>query len=285
VRNATPTRTAKLILIAAALAVIGVIAPVALNFSKLYARVYEDRRFPALSRYALEPTPGFVLVGSSMTFRLYEGYFQTRLRNLSISGGSPLTGLAILASYPSVPRIVLVETNIMSRPIESELVEQFRQNDDAAPFRWFKPYRAAISWTYYWLKFRSEDVAKLIASPPATYDNAAPIHEATDEFAANSTDQAMADNTRTMKNLVAALENRGCKVYFYELPYPGNLGSSHFAVTARRLTHEAFPDPEKWPQVNYHLPELRWVDAAHLDERSAAIVAREMDRVLTTVLQ
>ena len=219
------------------------------------------------------------LVGSSMTFRIYEGYFKTRLRNVSISGGSPLTGLAILASYPSVPHVVLVETNIMSRAAESELIEKFGKNDAAAS-RWFEPYRAAISLVYYWLKFKSENVAELRSSAPATYDISASLHQAAEEFASTGTDEAMAENTRTMKRLVSTLESRGCKVYFYELPYPGNLATSHFALTARTLMHDAFPDPKRWPQFDYHLPELRWVDAAHLDERSAAIVAQEMDRVL-----
>jgi hypothetical protein len=80
-----------------------------------------------------------------------------------------------------------------------------------------------------------------------------------------------------MKQLVSAIQNRGSKVYFFELPYPDKLGESHFAVTARTLMHEAFPDPTQWPRFDYHLPELRWVDASHMDERSAATVAREMD--------
>ena len=115
----------RLILIATTVMTCAVITPVHLNFSSLYARVYDDRRFPALSRYALEPTPDIALVGSSMTARLYEGYFNTRLRNISTSGGSPLTGLAILASYPSLPRVAFVEMNVMSRQVDSDLVEKF----------------------------------------------------------------------------------------------------------------------------------------------------------------
>jgi hypothetical protein len=271
--------TVRTVLIATVLMTCAVVAPVLLNFSSLYARVYNDRRFPALSRYALEPTPDIVLVGSSMAFRLYEGYFQTKLRNISISGGSPLTGLAILASYPSLPHVVLVEMNVMSRQVDSDVVENFGKND-AAAFRWFRPYRAAISWVYYWLKYRPENVAELTSSPPATYDISASLHQAADEYASKGIDEPMAENTQTMKRLVSTLESRGCKVYFYELPYPGNLATSHFAVTARTLMHDAFPDPKQWPQLDYHRQELRWVDAAHLDERSAAIVAREMDRVL-----
>ena len=272
-------RTASHILIAIVLVIAAVTAPVLLNFSSLYPRIYDDRRFPALSRYALEPTPDIALVGSSMTFRIYERYFKTRLRNVSISGGSPLTGLAILASYPSVPPIVLVETNIMSRVPESELIEKFGDNA-AAPFRWFRPYRAVISFVYFWLKYRAEDVAALRNSTPATYDIATSVEQAATEYARSNFDGAMAENTQTMVRLVSTLEARGCKVYFYELPYPENLGSSHFAVTARTLVHGAFPNPEQWPRLDYPLPSLRWVDAAHMDERSAAIVAQQMDGIL-----
>jgi hypothetical protein len=272
-------RTVRYILMAIALAIAAILAPVLLDFSSLYPRIYDDRRFPALSRYALEPTPDIALVGSSMTFRIYEGYFRTRLRNISISGGSPLTGLAILASYPSVPHVVLVETNIMSRAAESGLIEKFGKND-AAPFQWFRPYRAVISFVYYWLKYKSEDVAALRNSAAATYDISASVEQAAAEYARSDFDGAMAENTQTMAHLVSTLEARGCKVYFYELPYPENLGNSHFAVTSRTLAHRAFPDPERWPQLDYHLSSLRWVDAAHMDERSAALVARQMDGVL-----
>jgi hypothetical protein len=271
--------TASYILIAIALVLAAVMAPVLLNLSSLYPRVYDDRRFPALSRYALERTPDIALVGSSMTFRIYEGYFRTRLRNVSISGGSPLTGLAILASYPSVPHVVLVETNIMSRAAESELIEKFGKND-AASFQWFRPYRAVISLVYYWIKYKSENVVALRNSAPATYDISASVEQAAAEYARSNFDSAMADNTQTMLRLVSALQQRGCKVYFYELPYPGNLANSHFAVTARTLVHRAFPNPEQWPQLDYPVASLRWVDAAHMDERSAAIVAQQMDGLL-----
>src|SRR5258708_8847760 len=71
-----------------------------------------------------------------MSFRLYEGYFKTPLRNLSIGGGSPATGLWIISSYRSLPKIILVETNILSRPIDTALVEAFG-NNPSEPFKWF----------------------------------------------------------------------------------------------------------------------------------------------------
>jgi hypothetical protein len=268
-------------LIVALLALLACIVPVLLNYSQLYQRVYDDRRFPALSRYALEPIPEVALVGSSMIFRVYEGYFQTRLRNVAIGGGSPITGLAIIASYPTLPRIIVVETNILSRPLDPALVEKFG-NNDAAPFRWFRPYRVAISYIYYWLKYKSEsdNVARLPRQPPSSYDIKASLDETEVEYGSHGFDEQMAANTEALRGLVKSLEGRGCRIYFVELPYPGNLGDSHFAQTARSLAHKAFPDREQWPEIDYHLPELRWVDASHMDERSAIIVADEIDGFL-----
>jgi len=258
--------------------------PVLWHYSQLYARIYDDRRFPALSRYSVEPTSEVALVGSSMIFRVYEGYFQTRLRNVAIVGGSPITGLAIIASDPALPRIIVVETNILSRPVDPALVEKFG-NDAAAPFRWFKPYRVAVSYIYYWLKYKSEsdNVARLPRQPPSSYDIKTSLDATEVEYDSHGFDRQMAENAETLRRQVADLESRGCRIYFVELSYPGNLGNSHFAQTARSLAHKAFPDREKWPEIDYHLPELRWVDASHMDERSAIIVAKEIDGFLGRV--
>ena len=64
-----------------------------------------------------EPMPDIVLVGSSLTFRLKEEYFATRgLRNLALAGGSPVTGLEIVANQPRLPQYILVEANVSPDP-------------------------------------------------------------------------------------------------------------------------------------------------------------------------
>jgi hypothetical protein len=251
---------------------------VAANFPALYARVRMDRSYPALSRYVFETTPDLVLVGSSMTYRLYEDYFRAPVRNLAVSGGSPLTGLAIIASYDKLPRTVLVETNIMARPLDDALVSAFGRND-GEPFLWFRPTRALISKIYYWIKYRPQavDAATLLQGPPEDHDIAASVSEAEQEYAGDAQDAAMARNIETMRDLVHQLERRGCRVMFFEMPFPPPLNESHYAVQARTLTRAAFPDG-RWIDTGASEPELRWVDASHLDERSAAIVARELDR-------
>jgi hypothetical protein len=237
-----------------------------------YARVKMDRSFPALSRYEFEQTPDVALVGSSMTFRLYEGYFKTPVRNLAIGGGSPLTGLAIIASYKSLPHTILVETNIMSRPVDDALVAAFGAADPS----WVKPLRAAISAIYYRVKLKSEaaNVEQLPRMEPGEYDISASV-ETTKAAFKDGLQIDTAVNTAEMKRLVADLEKRGCKVMFYELPYPRDLAETNFARTARAITRAAFPD-ESWLSID-NIDQLRWVDAAHMDERSAIIVAHQIE--------
>jgi hypothetical protein len=277
-RNARYFRT--FTIVAIVLVVVSVV-PVLWHYPQLYARVLEDRRFPALSRYALEPVPEIVLVGSSMMFRIYEGYFRAPLRNVAIGGGSALTGLAIIASYSKLPRVIVVDANILSRPVDQALVANFG-NNDAEPFAWFRPYRVAISYVYYWLKYTSErdNVATLPQQQPADYDIKTSLDETEAEYAKPGVAAPMAENTEALQRLVAQVESRGSRVYFLELPYPGNLGQSNYAVTARSLAQKAFPDRGKWPAINYRLSELRWVDASHMDARSVIIVAQEIDGFL-----
>ena len=278
-RHAGKSRTS--VIIALLLLAISAV-PVLWNYPQLYARVWEDRRFPALSRYALESVPEVALVGSSMMFRINEGYFSNPVRNIAIGGGSPLTGLALIASYPKLPRIIVVEINILARPVDTALVEKFG-NNAAEPFAWFRPYRVAISWIYYWLKNKSEDenVAQLPRQPPSSYDIKAFLAEAEAGYANAESWALLAGNVEVLQALVAALESRGSRIYFLELPYPGNLGRSKYAVTARTQARKAFPDPSQWPDIKYDVSELRWVDAAHLDERSGIIVARAIDGLLS----
>jgi hypothetical protein len=249
------------------------------NFSSLYERVKLDRSFPTLSRYAFERTPRIAMVGSSMSFRIYEGYFSTPLRNLSIGGGSPATGLAIVGSYQSLPELILVETNILSRPIEQNLVDAFGSNT-SEPYQWFRPARAVISWIYRWTKYKSEaeNVKQLPLLRPETYDIEQNVNATIEEYAGKNWDAIMRPHMRELATQVQELERRGCKVLLFELPTAPQLRDNEYVRVARKLTKEAFPEEVRWLEISDQ--ELRWVDASHFDERSAILVARQIDRHL-----
>jgi len=250
------------------------------NLPMLYERVKLDRSYPALSRYIFERTPDTVLAGTSMTLRISEGYFSIPLRNVSISGRSSLTGLSIIASYQSLPSLILVEVNVMSWGVDPVYVEQFGKND-AESYRWFRPARALISYVYHWIKHKSEsnNVARLPLLEPSEYEISDELNAAREEYDNPGFDKLIKLDTDTLKQLVTDLESRGSKVLLYELPYPGNLGESRYATTVRGLARETFP-AEKWLKLRLPTDQLRWTDAAHLDPRSAIIVAKEIESAI-----
>ena len=85
-----------------------------------------DGTLITFNRYVSEPIPDVVLVGSSLTFRLKEEYFETPgLRNLALAGGSPVTGLEIVANQPRLPKLILVEANVLSRATDTAMVERY----------------------------------------------------------------------------------------------------------------------------------------------------------------
>ena len=107
------------------------------------ATTTRDGTLITLGRYLREPVPDIVLVGSSMAFRLKEEYFAApKLRNLALAGGSPVTGLEIVANQPALPGIILVEANVLSRPTDAALVERYSRGDTEPLF--FRPVRAAM---------------------------------------------------------------------------------------------------------------------------------------------
>src|SRR6202012_2631180 len=132
------------------------------NNLQVPATTTRDGTLITLNRYAREPVPDVVLVGSSLTFRLKEEYFATpRLRNLALAGGSPVTGLEIVANQPRLPKLVLIETNVLSRPPDAALVEKYSHGGDAAPL-FFRPVRIAVAAYENWLH------------APSTHDQVAP---------------------------------------------------------------------------------------------------------------
>ena len=86
------------------------------NGLQLPSTTTRDGTLITLNRYANEPIPDVVLVGSSLTFRLKEEYFATPDFEIwRLPEVPPVTGLEIVANQPRLPRIVLVEANVLSR--------------------------------------------------------------------------------------------------------------------------------------------------------------------------
>ena len=260
------------------------------NGLQLPSTTTRDGTLITLNRYAKEPIPDVVLVGSSLTFRLKEEYFATpRLRNLALAGGSPVTGLEIVANQPRLPRIVLVEANVLSRPTDTTLVERYSRSVDAEPV-FFRPIRTAVaayeSWVHAPLSHTQVSFAlsRLLAQPPSDFDNRIYADRALQQFNAEDPTLAARMNIKRIEQLIPAVEQRGARVLLFELPYSDQLEDSRSAKITREIVHTKFPDPERWLHIDSTRRELRWADGVHLDERSAVIATQSIERALTSLL-
>jgi hypothetical protein len=238
-----------------------------------------------LSRYLREPVPDIVLVGSSLTKRLKEEYFAVpRLRNLALAGGSPVTGMEIVANQPRLPGIVVVEANILNRRTDAELVERYSRAETAPLF--FRPVRTAVA-VYEQRRHPSptrEQIAiglrELIARPPSDFDNRAYIDLTRQQYDSEDPTGESRSNSIRIGQLIRNMEQRGARVVLFEVPYAEPVEHARFTVVTREIIHAAFPDPKRWLPVDVNRAELRWTDGAHLDERSAVIVAQALERAM-----
>jgi hypothetical protein len=251
------------------------------------ATTTRDGALITLSRYLREPVPDIVLVGSSIAFRLKEEYFATPgLRNLALAGGSPVTGLEIVANQPQLPKFILVETNVLARPTDAALLERYSRGD-TEPF-FFRPVRAAVAayeqrrhapLTYEQV---APDLRRLVTQPPSDFDNRIYADRALQQFNAEDPAAAARLNVKRIEELIRTVEQRGTRVFLFELPYSEPIESSRFAAATRETVHAAFPDSSRWLPVDASRSELRWADGVHLDERSAVIVTQALERALAS---
>jgi hypothetical protein len=248
-----------------------------------------DGTLITLNRYTREPIPDVVLVGSSLTFRLKEEYFTTpRLRNLALAGGSPVTGLEIVANQPRLPEIILIEANVLSRSTDDALVAKYSRADYVQPL-FFRPIRTAVA--AYENRLHSplnhahvaSSLHHLVEQPPSDFDNRIYVDRALEQSNAEDPTLAVQANVKRIQQLIPAIERKGSRVLFFELPCSAQLEGSRSAKVTHEIIHAAFPEPGQWLHIEYVRAELRWADGVHLDERSAVIVTQSIDKALSSL--
>ena len=245
-----------------------------------------DGSLITLNRYATEPIPEVVLVGSSLTFRLKEEYFATtRLRNLALAGGSPVTGLEIVANQPRLPKIILVETNVLSRATDDAFVARYSRRGNTESL-FFRPVRTAVAsyenWRHAPVTHAQAALAhaRLLAQPPSDFDNQVYVDRAVHQANTEDPTAATQINVQRIQQLTLTLEQRGARVQLFQLPLSKELENARFANITGDIVHARFPDSDRWLKIDVPRSELRWADGVHLDERSAFIVVQSIDRAI-----
>lgn len=245
-----------------------------------------DGSLVTLNRYAREPTPDIVLVGSSVMWRLKEEYFsRPQVRNLALAGGSPVTSLNILAERRSLPKIILIETNVLTRAPDTALIEKFSGGVGAETL-FLRPIRAATAAYETW-NHATPDPAqaraqqdRLLSEPPSTFDNKIYLDRAVEQMNVEDPTKPTGTNVALIRTLIADLQRRGTRALLVHIPFAPEIEESRFVRATKEIVDQAFPDPGRWLPINPPMSELRWADGVHLDERSALLVVRAIESAL-----
>lgn len=245
-----------------------------------------DGSLVTLNRYAREPTPNIVLVGSSVMWRLKEEYFsRPQVRNLALAGGSPVTSLNILAERRSLPKIILIETNVLTRAPDTALIEKFSGGVGAETL-FLRPIRAATAAYETW-NHATPDPAqaraqqdRLLGEPPSTFDNKIYLDRAVEQMNVEDPTKPTRTNVALIRTLIEDLQRRGTRALLIHIPFAPEIEESRFVRTTKEIVDQAFPDRALWLPIKPPMGELRWADGVHLDERSALLVARAIESAL-----
>jgi hypothetical protein len=244
-----------------------------------------DGTLITLNRYVREPVPDLVLVGSSVAWRLKEEYFShPRVRNLALAGGSPVTSLDIVAKQKSLPKIVLIETNVLTRLPDDALIDKFSGGAREALF--LRPVRTAVAAYETWnhtppnaADSRAER-DRLLSEPPSPFDNKVYLDRAVQQMNDEDPTVPARVNLARIRELVDDIERRGSRALLLEIPFAAEIEDSRMVWTSKAIVHAAFPDRARWLPIDPPLGELRWADGVHLDERSALLVVRAIESAL-----
>lgn len=245
-----------------------------------------DGSLVTLNRYVREPTPDIVLIGSSVMWRLKEEYFsRPQVRNLALAGGSPVTSLNILAERQSLPKIILIETNVLTRAPDTALIEKFSGGVGAEAL-FLRPVRAATAAYETW-NHATPDPAqaraqqdRLLSEPPSTFDNKVYLDRAVEQMNVEDPTKPTRTNVALIRTLIEDLQRRGTRALLIHIPFAPEIEDSRFVRTTKEIVDQAFPDRERWLPINPPMSELRWADGVHLDERSALLVVRAIESAL-----
>jgi hypothetical protein len=191
-----------------------------------------------------------------------------------------------VANQPRLPKILLVETNVLSRATDEVLVGRYSSKGNAEPL-FFRPVRSAVAAYENWRHAPVTQAqaasahARLLQQPPSDFDNRIYVDRAVQE--ANTEDPTVVTriNVQKLQQLIAALEQRGARVLLFQLPLAQELENAGFARTTGDIVHGRFPDSGRWLPIDVARSELRWADGVHLDERSALIVVQSIDRAIS----
>ena len=253
-----------------------------------------------LAKGARTPDADIAIVGSSLARKLQPELFEhSRVMNLAVGGGSVMTGLEVLRSVTALPKVVLVEINILDRPADEDWWNKgtwAAQPSPAAvlagvtrPMRYlltrpFFVHASATEHADFWKRQRTD----LRRSDPAPAEIHSAVSAGLSDWNRRNNWDIANRNILRIREVAAEFESRGTHVHFLYLPYSEPYDRHAFAQRNRAIAggSDSF-DCARCIDVRRLVPvsDLRWPDDVHLDEKSALLVAEALERRLQPELR
>ena len=264
----------------------------------------DDEHRQQVIRYLLTNEPQVAFVGSSLTHALKPDYFsEPNYSNLALPGGSPLTGLMLIANSGHLPKVLIIETNILGVKPDTNLLEYFRPVSPALEeprrlIRDFKPIRTTLCHlmnadpsidtlhkrtpsprnrqAYY-----QERKAALLAHAPSEHDTTEAVNRALNFEPSETFRYTVRTNAENIAKFADQMEAQGVRVYLLDMPLMPEIRDGVYSRTVRREIEKATAArPNRWLRLDLDQSQLRWTDAYHLDERSSILVIQAIEKEL-----
>jgi hypothetical protein len=187
--------------------------------------------------FRAEKTPEVGIIGSSLAERLDFKGDSSCIYNMALGGESALTGLSALARSARIPRKVFIEINVPERGINKDLIDRAT---GVLPklSSIFYIENMPINLLYsFLLQTKKNNFASEVNE--AVRQNGLSLQR--QSYSQTLTSETLAENLAEFRAIVSALESKGAKIIFFEMPVHPDLENTPRAVQIRTDFKHAFP--------------------------------------------
>src|SRR5262249_8083280 len=148
-------------------------------------------------------------------------------------------------------KLILVEANVLSRPVDKALVERYSGLGRTDPL-FIRPVRAAVAVYENWMHAPpsrddgARTTERLLAQPPSSFDNGVYVERALQQLNAEDPTLAAQANVERLRQLVAAIERKGARVLLFDLPLLDEIDGARSVRIMHEMIHAAFPQAARW---------------------------------------
>lgn len=210
-----------------------------------------------------------VIVGSSLAARLIKSDLGKETYNLSLSGGSALTGLHIIKESTILPEMIFIEVNILERKLNEDMLDSL-----FVPVVWkMKRNVKSLQYTYQpinvLLTFIKNRFDRDDAVMKYDYINKKILESGIKRHSQNTwgIDGLGERDLVGQRDLVNYFSSKGVKIIFFQMPVHKDVLGSVMYQKRKIVLLEMFPEFEfNWAENNH---KYETMDGIHLSLKSS----------------